>query len=591
MVQISSGDAPGAAPGAAPSADARTRAAAGAVAPAPRRWAGLVFISVAVALIIVDSTIVNVAIPSIVRDLAITSTQVQWVQESYTLVFAALLLVFGTLADRYGRRLLLLAGVSVFVVASVLAALSPSGDLLIGSRIIQGVGGAMVLPTTLSLINATFRGRERGIAFAIWGSTIGGMVAVGPLLGGWLTTYFSWRWAFGINVPLGVLIVAGLLLCVTESRDGGAPRRIDAAAAVLSVVTCASLVFGLIEGRSYGWWLTAAGHAPTFGGWTWPWALSPVPFAFTASAVFGVAFVWWGIRRQRAGKATLLAFALFAIPSFRNGNIAAMIVSLGEFGIILSLPLWLQNVLGYDALQTGLVLLALAVGSFVASGLSGAFGQRVTPVAIVRVGIAAEIVGTAGLGLVTSADADWFAIVPCLFVYGFGVGLATAQLTGVVLKDVPVDKSGQGSGTASTARQIGSALGIAILGTILFASVGSSLSQRLTEPTLMVPEPVRSQIVDTVVVSAGGAIPALSSQDARVGEAAREAFSQGTRYSAFAASAFLVLGLLATLRLSPAEHDASAERDAPAERESAESGIHSAGSGADPGTVASYPAP
>src|SRR6478735_2000056 len=158
-----------------------------------RRWAGLVFISIAVSLIIVDSTIVNVAIPSIIDDLGISSTQVQWVQESYTLVFAALLLVFGTLADQWGRRRMLIIGISIFAVASVLAALAPTGELLIFARVIQGIGGAMILPTTLSLINATFRGRERGIAFAVWGSTIGGMAAVGPLLGGWLTTAFSWR--------------------------------------------------------------------------------------------------------------------------------------------------------------------------------------------------------------------------------------------------------------------------------------------------------------------------------------------------------------------------------------------------------------
>ena len=184
-----------------------------------RRWLGLVFISLAVALIIVDSTIVNVAIPSIVDDLGITSTQVQWVQEAYTLVFASLLLVFGSLADRFGRRRMLLIGVVIFTLASVLAALAPTGDLLILARLVQGVGGAMVLPTTLSLINATFRGRERGIAFAVWGSTIGGMVAVGPLLGGWLTTAFSWRWAFGINVPLGIIIIIGVLLTVDESRE------------------------------------------------------------------------------------------------------------------------------------------------------------------------------------------------------------------------------------------------------------------------------------------------------------------------------------------------------------------------------------
>ena len=514
---------------------------------ARRRWIGLVFISIAVALIIVDSTIVNVAIPSIIGDLKITSTQVQWVQESYTLVFAALLLVFGTLADRYGRRRMLILGVTIFAAASILAAIAGTGDLLIASRVLQGIGGAMVLPTTLSLINATFRGRERGIAFAIWGSTIGGMVAVGPLLGGWLTTYYSWRWAFGINIPFGILIIVGTLVFVSESRDAGETRRIDIVGAILSIVTSASLVYGLIEGRTYGWWGT---NKPlTFGDYRWPFSISVIPFIFLITLLSGFAFVAWGIARQRQGKTTLLAFSLFRIPSFRNGNIAAMIVSLGEFGIILSLPLWLQNVLEYTALQTGFVLLALAIGSFVASGFAGAFGNRVSPVTTVRVGLVAEIIGVTGLGFVISSSASWWQIVPFLFVYGFGVGLATAQLTGVVLKDVPIEASGQGSGTSSTARQIGSALGIAILGTILFTSAGSALTTRLSDlPSL--PEASRTQIVNAVVDSAGAAIPGLARQNAQVADAARAAFSDATRYSAFWAAGFLVLGFAATLRLS-----------------------------------------
>ena len=509
-----------------------------------RRWAGLVFISIAVALIIVDSTIVNVSIPSIIKDLAINSTQVQWVQESYTLVFAALLLVFGTLADRFGRRKMLIIGVTIFALASILAAFAQTGELLIGARVIQGIGGAMVLPTTLSIINATFRGRDRGIAFAVWGSTIGGMVAVGPLLGGWLTTYFSWRWAFGINIPLGILIIVGTLLFAIESRDATDARRIDVVGAVLSIVTSASLVFGLIEGRTYGWWLV---NKPLkLGDWTWPFDLSIIPLTFTVTIVAGAAFVMWGVYRQRNGKTTLLAFSLFRIASFRNGNIAALIVSLGEFGIILSLPLWLQNVLGYDALQTGFVLLALAIGSFVASGFAGAFGNRVSPVTIVRVGLVAEIIGVTGLGFVISASATWLVIVPFLFVYGFGVGLATAQLTGVVLKDVPVAASGQGSGTSSTARQIGSALGIAILGTILFTSAGTALDARLSN----LPDAVRTQVVNAVVDSAGAAIPGLEKQDAAIAADARIAFSDATRFAAFSAAGFLVLGFLATLRLS-----------------------------------------
>lgn len=510
------------------------------------RWAGLIFISVAVSLIIVDSTIVNVAIPSIVNELDLSSTGVQWVQEAYTLVFAALLLVFGSLADRFGRRRLMLIGVVIFALSSVAAASAPTGALLIAARLIQGIGGAMVLPTTLSLINATFRGRERGIAFAVWGSTIGGMAAVGPLLGGWLTTEFSWRWAFGINIPLGIIIIVGVLFTINESRDEGA-GRIDWFGALLSVVTCGTLVFGLIEGRTLGWWES---NTPLeIGAWTWPLSLSPVPIAFAICLAGLIAFLWWGRRRERQGQSTLLNFSLFSISSFRNGNIAALVVSLGEFGIILSLPLWLQFVLGFDALQTGLVLLALAIGSFVASGAAGSASGKVAPVVVVRTGLVAEILGVVGVGIVVGSDFGWGWLLPCLFVYGFGVGLATAQLTGVILADVPVQLSGQGSGTQSTSRQVGSALGIAILGTVLFTSTGATLQSSLDDENL--PAAQSEQVVSAVVDSAGAAIPGLAAnpQTAEVAEQAEEAFSMGTRYAAFTAAGFLVVGLAASFSL------------------------------------------
>ncbi len=521
------------------------------------RWIGLFVISLAVSLIIVDSTIVNVAVPSIVDELGITSTEVQWVQESYTLVFAALLLVFGTLGDRFGRRRMLIIGTIIFMLASVWAAFADSGSALIMARVVQGVGGAMILPSTLSTLNATFQGRERGIAFAVWGSTIGGMAAVGPLLGGWLTTAFSWRWAFGINVPLGIIILIGLMLFVRATRSEN-PQAIDGVGAVLSVVMSAALVFGLIEGRTLGWWLADDGLM--LGDWQWPFALSPVPIAFAVSLAAGAAFVWWGLRRERAGKSTMLAFSLLRIGSFRNGNIAALIVSMGEFGIILSLPLWLQNVLGYDALQTGTILLALAIGSFLASGVSGALSGRVTPVATVRVGIAAEIIGLVLIGMVIAVDTPWWSIALGLLFYGVGVGLATAQLTGVVLQDVPVEESGQASGTQSTARQIGSALGIAVLGTVLFTSLGTNLDSRLDAAGL--PPEARDGIVSVVVDSAGSAIPGLEAESPEVAAEAREAFSDATRFAAFTAAGFLALGLLATLRLTaPVPGAATRRRD------------------------------
>ncbi|MBX9718009.1 MAG: DHA2 family efflux MFS transporter permease subunit [Microbacteriaceae bacterium] len=508
------------------------------------RWIGLFVISLAVSLIIVDSTIVNVAVPSIVDELGITSTEVQWVQESYTLVFAALLLVFGTLGDRFGRRRMLVIGVIIFMLASVWAALADSGSALILARVVQGAGGAMILPSTLSTLNATFQGRERGIAFAVWGSTIGGMAAVGPLLGGWLTTAYSWRWAFGINVPLGIIILVGLMLFVVATRDEH-PQSIDWTGALLSVITSGFLVFGLIEGRTYGWWLAADGLK--LGDWEWPLALSPIPISFAISLAAGALFVWWGLRRERAGKSTMLAFSLLRIGSFRNGNVAALIVSMGEFGIILSLPLWLQNVLGYDALQTGTILLALAGGSFLASGVGGSLSGRVSAVATVRAGIAAEIVGLVLIGLVIAVDTPWWSVALGLLVYGVGVGLATAQLTGVVLQDVPVQASGQASGTQSTARQIGSALGIAVLGTVLFTSLGSALDSQLDAAGL--PPEAREGIVSAVVDSAGSAIPGLDAESPEVAAEARQAFSDATRFAAFTAAGFLAIGLLATLRL------------------------------------------
>lgn len=242
-------------------------------------------------------------------------------------------------------------------------------------------------------------------------------------------------------------------------------------------------------------------------------------------------------------------------------------MALGEFGIILSLPLWLQFVLGFSALQTGLVLLALAVGSFVASGFAGAMSGRISPVLVVRVGLIAEIIGVAAAGVVVGWDAGsgdaWGWLLPALFVYGFGVGLATAQLTGVILQDVPVQLSGQGSGTQSTARQVGSALGIAILGTVLFTSTAAILSSSLDDHGL--PAEQRDQVVSAVVDSAGAAIAGLAGnpQTAEVGDAAKQAFSDGTRLAAFTAAGFLVVGLVATIPLgrSRREDDEGAGND------------------------------
>ena len=522
------------------------------------RWIGLLFISLAISLVIIDGTIVNTIFPEMIKDLALTSTEVQWVQESYILVFASTLLIWGSLADRMGRRRLLIVGIVVFIASSIWAGSADSASSLILSRVVQGVGGAMVLPTTLSLVNATFQGRERGIAFAVWGSTIGGMVAVGPVLGGWLATDFTWRWAFLINVPLGILIIVGLLLFATESKSPGARKAIDWVGAVLSVLLFGPLVFGLIEGRVYGWWSVNPKSSFAIGNFTWAESgISVIPVALGIALVAGIIFVWWETNRQRKDQGVLLDLNLFRIASFRNGSVAALIISMGEFGLIFAIPLWLQNVIGMTPIGAGLVLLWLAGGAFFASGIGGALSGKLPPARAVQLGVQLELLGIVGFALVASTDTGWQAIAPFLFLYGIGVGLATAQLTGVIMVDVPMEQNGQGSGSQSTVRQIGSALGIAVIGTMLFTGTEASLENRLDE--IGVPAAIQSQIVTTVVDSAGSVIPQLSdiAQASGVDSATAdsiqlasgEAFTDGAQLAAYAAAGFLVLGFFSTFRL------------------------------------------
>ena len=512
-----------------------------------KKWIGLFFISLGVAMIIVDATIVNVAIPSIIHDLGISSSQAQWIQETYTLVFASTLLVFGRLADRFGRRTMFSIGAAIFMISSILAAVASSGDLLIAARLIQGLGGAMMLPTSLSLLNSTFFGKERGIAFAIWGSTIGGTAALGPLLGGWLTTDFTWRWAFGINIPIGIMVIIGVALCVKESK-GENEKGADYLGALISIIGMGAIVFGLIEGRNDGWWKTLG--KPSLFGFNWSSGFSPIPISFLIGIVAFIFFTKIELKRNLQNRPVLLDLNLLRITSFRNANIAAAIVSLGEFGLIFSLPLWLQNVLGYSAFGTGLILLALAVGSFFASGAGGALGAKRGPIFVVRAGIFLELIGVLGIGIVISPTTKaWVLIIP-LFIYGMGVGLATAQLTGVVLADVPVEQSGQASGMASTMRQLGSALGIAILGTVLFGTLGSGLNGKL-EVQSQLPKVAQEKISQGVVSTAGALIPQLRNNPATAaeGKAAAESFSSSSKWAAGVASLFLLLGLLATRRL------------------------------------------
>ncbi|MGF7124758.1 DHA2 family efflux MFS transporter permease subunit [Rhodococcus sp. TAF43] len=530
-----------------------------------RDWIGLGVLAAGLSLIVVDGTIVNVSLPVIIDELDLDLTDAQWINSIYSVVFAALLLTAGRLGDRLGRRLLFIVGVVVFIVGSLMAAASDSSTALIVARVVQGVGGALVLPCTLSTVNATFRGRDRAIAFGVWGAVISGMAAVGPLLGGWLTTSFTWPWIFLVNVPIGILVIIGAFLAVPETRAKITVPGLDVVGLLLSAIGFGALIFALIEGQTLGWWKPIA-ELNVFGA-TWPVTapISATPVMAAVGAVALVGFVVWERHRARIAHSAILDLALFRFRTFSWGNFTAMAVAIGEFGLLLVLPLFLVNAYGLSTLGAGYVLAVMAAGAF----MSGAAARHVTArfgaPRTVMIGLALEVIGVLAFALYLRPSSSAWLLALLLAIYGLGLGLASAQLTGTVLVDIPTEESGQGSATQSTVRQLGAALGTAILGTVLSLGLAHSLTNRL-EPVALPPQ-VSSQLVDSTRDSAGGTIPPIREQGdhgklgpagPETADALSDGFADATRWSLFVAAGFLAAGLVSATQLQPRRREEAA---------------------------------
>ncbi|MEV4113526.1 MFS transporter [Nonomuraea sp. NPDC049695] len=478
-------------------------------------WLPLFVLGVGMSMIIIDATIVNVAVPAIMGDLGLSATDVEWVNSIYSLTFAALLIPLGRTGDVRGRRGMFALGLVVFLAASMLAAAAGSGAMLIGARVIQGVGASMVVPMTLAIINFLYTGTRRTVAFAVWGSVIGGMAALGPLLGGWLVTDFGWRWAFWVNLPIGLLVLLGTVR-VPESKDPHAGGS-DLPGGLLSVAGTSSMVFGLIEGQRYGW-------------------SGPILAAFPVAALALTAFVLVERARARAGRPVILDLSLLAIPSFRYGGVAAMIITLGEFGLILVLPLFLQSAMGFTAFRTGLIVATLAGGTFLAGGVVPKL--PLAPRVIVRLGLGLEAVAAIAIGLAVSPSLGPWTLVPWLVVYGVGVGFASAQLPNVMLADVPARQSGVASGLQSTIRQLGAAIGIAVLGAVLVTGLDQAMARHL---------PASHDLRRAVRDSAGAAVAAI--RDPARHAAAVAASAEATRRVTIVTGLVLLGGVGTTLLL------------------------------------------
>ncbi len=528
-----------------------------ATAPPTRRdWLALAVLSVGLGLIVLDGTIVGVALPDIIGDLGLDLTDAQWINSLYAVLLAALLLSTGKLADRWGRKLLFLLGLVVFIAGSILAAMSDTAGMLIGARAVQAIGAALIMPSTLSTVNAVFRGKYRAAAFGVWGAVISGAAAVGPLAGGALTQWASWHWIFLVNIPIGVLVFIAGVLTIPKTRGEKGRPGVDIDGALLSGIGFGALVFAVIEGPDLGWWSPTA-PLQLFG-WTWPAdaAISAVPVAFAIAAVALTLFVIWERHREKVKRSALLDLNLFTLPTFSWGNLTAAMVAVGEFAIIFVLPLYLINALGLDVMGAGLVFAAMAVGAFLSGASARHLAARFGSPGTVLIGLVLEVVGVIVLVLIISGTTPgWLVAVP-LVVYGLGLGLASAQLTGTVLRDVPVGVSGQASATQSTVRQIGSALGTAFAGAALSISLASTLPEALQK--VGISGEAAEQIATVTRQSAGTNITQLRAdgssgpfgdESTSVVQALVTGFADSTRWSMIVAAGFLLLGVVGAIRL------------------------------------------
>jgi EmrB/QacA subfamily drug resistance transporter len=431
------------------------RSRAGRAAPAPNKWWTLTAVCLGTFMLLLDITIVNVALPDIQRSLDASFSDLQWVVDAYSLTLAALLLTAGSLADMYGRKRLYVVGLTIFSLASLLCGLAGSSLMLQLSRGLQGIGGSIMFSVSLALLADAFRGKDRGIAFGVWGTITGLAVAVGPLLGGVLTTGLSWEWIFYVNLPIGVLAVAITLMKVADSRHPGA-RHPDWPGFVIFTAALSSLVYSLIQSSHESF-------------------SDPVVIGCLAGTVVLVpAFV---VVELRTGQ-PMFDLSLFRKPTFTGGLVAAFALSASLLSLLLYLVLYLQDVLGFSALGAGVRLLLISAGLLVMSAVSGRLSSRM-PVRFL-IGPGLLLIG-GGLLWMRGLDAssEWTHLIPGLIMSGAGLGLVNPPLASTAVGVVQPEHAGMASGINSTFRQIGIATGIALLGTLFSGRVKAYVSDHI----------------------------------------------------------------------------------------------------------------
>ena len=491
--------------------------------PNPRRWQILAVLCVSLFVIVMDNTIVNVALPTLARELDAGTSSLQWIVDAYTLVFAGLLLAAGGLGDRFGRKGALLAGLALFGAFSAAGAFASSTGQLISARAFMGVGAALIFPTTLAIVvNVFTEPRERAAAIGIWTAIAGVGVALGPISGGWLLEHFSWGSVFLVNVPVTLAGIVGTLVLVPRSRDPRAPR-LDLPGLGLSIAGVTLLVWSLIEAPSHGWI-----SATTIGG-------------IAGSVVLLSVFAWWELRTP----SPLLDVHLFRNMRFTAASLAITLGFFALFGFIFLVTQYLQLVKGYSALQAGVRTLPFAFAMVAAAVTSPKAAQRVGTKLVVATGLALMAGGFA-IASTNDASTPYSVIASAMILMGFGLGSAAAPATESIMASLPREKAGVGSAVNDTTREIGGTLGVAVLGSLMASVYGGRILDALSGTPL--PAGLRIAAGDSLAAAlqiaggVGGAAGrgiALAAQDAFV-----HAFQIGSVVTGAVALAGAVLALL-----------------------------------------------
>ena len=408
-----------------------------------KKWWTLAAVSFGLFMIMLDNTVVNVALPSIQEDLGADLSELEWIVSGYALTFAALMLVGGKLADAYGRRLLFVSGIVVFTAASLACGLSTSSEMLIAARVAQGAGAALMNPATLSIIAATFPPRQRGTAIGIWAGVSALALAVGPLVGGLLTDHLSWHWIFFVNVPVGALGIVASFLLIDESRDP-THERLDLPGLATSAVGLFALTYGLIEANTYGW-----GSARIVG-------------VFLVAAVGLVSFVLL----ERHQRVPMLDLTLFRDRTYVGANVVVLLVSLAMFGVFFFVSLYMQNVLGFSAVEAGAAFLPMTILVILVAPAAGRLSDRWGSRGLMSAGmllIVAQLLYFSQLDV----DATFWTLLPGLVLGGCGLAMTMTPSAAAATRAVPVEKAGVGAAVLNAFRQVGGSVGIALMGAIM----------------------------------------------------------------------------------------------------------------------------